>query len=53
MTAELPREKLLSFIPMGRFGTADEVAATVEFLCSDGAGYIVGQVISVNGALYV
>lgn len=53
MTAQLPREELLSVIPIGRFGTADEVAATVEFLCSEGAGYIVGQVISVNGALYV
>lgn len=53
MITQLPREELLSVIPIGRFGTADEVAATVEFLCSEGAGYIVGQVISVNGALYV
>ena len=53
MIARLPREELLSVIPIGRFGTTDEVAATVEFLCSEGAGYIVGQVIAVNGALYV
>lgn len=53
MTAQLPHEELLSVIPIGRFGKPDEVAATVEFLCSDDAGYIVGQVIAVNGALYV
>ena len=32
-----------------RLGTVDEVAATSAFLCSDGAGYITGQVIGVNG----
>jgi 2-hydroxycyclohexanecarboxyl-CoA dehydrogenase len=32
-----------------RLGTVDEVAATCAFLCSDGAGYITGQVIGVNG----
>jgi 3-oxoacyl-[acyl-carrier protein] reductase len=53
MIAQLPREELLSVIPIGRFGTTEEVAATVEFLCSEDAGYIVGQVIAVNGALYV
>jgi 3-oxoacyl-[acyl-carrier protein] reductase len=36
---------------MRRLGTPEEVAATVAFLCSDAAGYITGQVISVNGGL--
>jgi 2-hydroxycyclohexanecarboxyl-CoA dehydrogenase len=35
--------------PLRRLGTVDEVAATCAFLCSDGAGYITGQVIGVNG----
>jgi 3-oxoacyl-[acyl-carrier protein] reductase len=51
MTAHLPREELVKRIPMRRLGTADEVAATVGFLLSEAAGYITGQVISVNGGL--
>ena len=38
-------------VPMKRAGTADEVAALVAFLASDDAGYISGQIISVNGAM--
>lgn len=38
-------------VPMGRYGTADEVAATIAFLASDGAGYITGQNIRVDGGL--
>ena len=53
MTAGLPKEKILAGIPIGRMGKPEEVAGVVEFLCSDAASYIVGQVISVNGGLYV
>lgn len=53
MTANLPKEQIIQRIPVGRFGTAEEVAAVVEFLCSDDAKYITGQVISVNGGLYM
>ena len=38
-------------VPLGRYGTADEVAATIAFLASDGAGYITGQSIRVDGGL--
>lgn len=52
MVKELPREKILPTIPMGRFGKPMEVAGVVSFLCSDKASYITGQVISVNGGTY-
>ena len=38
-------------VPMKRYGTADEIAATISFLASDGAGYITGQNIRVDGGL--
>lgn len=47
------RAKLIEHIPLGRTGTADEVARVVAFLCGEGATYITGQVIRVNGGLYV
>ncbi len=53
MTKDVPREKVLPMIPMQRFGTPEEVAAAVRFLCSDKASYITGQVISINGGIYM
>ncbi|MCO5091072.1 SDR family oxidoreductase [Bosea sp. (in: a-proteobacteria)] len=38
-------------VPMGRYGTSEEMAATIAFLASDGAGYITGQNIRVDGGL--
>lgn len=51
MTAGLPLEQALKAVPMERIGKPEEVAAAVEFLMSDAAGYITRQVIGVNGGL--
>ncbi len=51
MTEELPVDKILPTIPLGRFGQAQEVADAVSFLCSEKATYITGQILSVNGGL--
>ncbi len=56
MTAYLPedrRREYLSVIPAGRLGTVDEVAEVVGFLARREAGYITGQVIGINGGLYI
>ena len=56
MTAALDeraRDALRGRIPMGRLGTADDVAGAVCFLASDEASYITGQVVSVNGGMYL
>jgi len=47
------RETLALQIPIGRFGTPADVAAAVCFLASDEAAYITGQVLSVNGGMYM
>jgi 3-oxoacyl-[acyl-carrier protein] reductase len=47
------REQIRQHIPMGRLGTPEEVAGTVAFLASPEAGYITGQVLHINGGLYV
>ena len=46
------KEALASQIPMGRLGTADEIAQAVLFLASDGGSYITGQTLHVNGGMY-
>ena len=48
---EAQRGLVLERIPLGRFGTPEDVAACVAFLCSDDAGYITGQVLGVDGGL--
>lgn len=45
------KDHALPLIPMGRMGQADEVANLVKFLCSDDAGYITRQIISINGGM--
>ena len=54
MVEDLPEEtqkQILARIPMGRFGAAEDVASAVQFLCSEGAGYITGQVLTIDGGL--
>lgn len=46
-----PPERIKQLVPLGRAGRPEEVAATVGFLCSERAGYISGQIISVDGAM--
>lgn len=53
MTANLPREEIVAKIPMKRIGNPEEIASVVAFLCSPGASYITGQIIAVNGGIYV
>lgn len=45
------KQQMLTVIPMGRPGTAEDVAAIVQFLASDAAGYITGQTIHVDGGM--
>ncbi|MBM3501582.1 MAG: SDR family oxidoreductase, partial [Armatimonadetes bacterium] len=56
MTRGMPeeaREAVLNAIPIGRFGRPEEIAEAAVFLASDAAAYITGQVIGVNGGLYM
>ena len=52
MTEGLDESELKKLVPMNRFGTTEEVAYVVAFLASEKAGYITGEVISINGGLY-
>ena len=45
------RQELKGRIPMGRYGSVDEISATISFLASEGAGYITGQNIRVDGGI--
>lgn len=56
MTDELPaehKEKILSQVPLGRLGQAEEVANVVAFLVSDDASYVTGETLHVNGGMYM
>jgi len=56
MTRALPDEQkkaLLSTIPLGRLGSAVEIAAVVAFLASESAGYMTGETLHVNGGMYM
>ena len=51
MTGDLNQDELKKLVPMKRFGKAEEVAALVAFLASDGAAYISGEAIAITGGL--
>jgi 3-oxoacyl-[acyl-carrier protein] reductase len=56
MTKDLPEElkqKMMSAIPLGRMGKPEDIAAAVKFLVSEDASYITGQVLAVNGGMYM
>lgn len=56
MTKVLPedvRTKILASVPLGRMGKPEDIAAAVKFLASEDAGYITGQVLAVNGGMYM
>lgn len=56
MTENLPesaKKAFLELLPMRRFGTPEEVAHVVKFLLSDEASYITGQVININGGMFM
>ncbi|KOP52732.1 3-ketoacyl-ACP reductase [Pseudomonas coronafaciens pv. porri] len=56
MTRELPeaqRQSLITQIPLARLGQAEEIAHVVAFLASEGAGYVTGATIPVNGGMYM
>ena len=52
MTSEIPAEIVKELVPLKRMGTAREVTGAINYLFSEDAGYITGQVISVNGGMY-
>ena len=46
-------EQMGRMVPLGRAGTSEDIAAACSFLCSEQAGYITGQLIGVNGGMYI
>jgi 3-oxoacyl-[acyl-carrier protein] reductase len=56
LTDNMPRERkaqVAQAVPLGRLGTAEEVGEVIAFLASDRASYVTGQLIAVNGGLYL
>ncbi|HEY5460552.1 MAG TPA: SDR family oxidoreductase, partial [Deferrimonas sp.] len=56
MTEKLPeaaRKEFSERIPLGRFGAPEEVAELALFLASDAAAYVTGQVVGINGGMYM
>ena len=56
MTKDLPeanKEALLTQVPLARLGAPEEIASVVCFLAGEGAGYITGETIHVNGGMYM
>jgi 3-oxoacyl-[acyl-carrier protein] reductase len=56
MTKDLPealKQKIMASIPLARMGTPEDIAAAVKFLASEDASYITGQVLAVNGGMYM
>jgi 3-oxoacyl-[acyl-carrier protein] reductase len=56
MTKVLPenvKEKILASVPLARMGTPEDIAGAVKFLAGDDASYITGQVLAVNGGMYM
>jgi NAD(P)-dependent dehydrogenase (short-subunit alcohol dehydrogenase family) len=51
MTTSFP-DNLRALIPLGRMGRAEEVAFAVSFMLSDKAGFISGEILDINGALW-
>ena len=49
--SEDTRQRILDRIPMGKFGAPEDVAEAVLFLCGEGAGYITGQVLTIDGGM--
>ena len=49
---EAQRTKLIDLIPAGRLGSPQDIAEAVKFLCSEGAGYVTGTTLHVNGGMY-
>jgi 3-oxoacyl-[acyl-carrier protein] reductase len=47
------REKMIAETPLKRIGTPEDIAAAVEFLCGEGASFITGHVLDVNGGIYM
>ena len=51
--SEEVRGKIMAGVPLGRMGTAEDIASAVKFLVSDEASYITGHVLAVNGGMYM